>query len=53
MMHIMSNLLESFEEWTAALDDHYAVDVIYLIFKKAFDFVPHQRSLSKIKLYGY
>ena len=48
----LTNLLESFEEWTAALDEHYAVDVIYLDFKKAFDSVPHQRLLSKIKLYG-
>ena len=31
----LTNLLEFFEEWTAALDDHYAVDVIYLDFKKA------------------
>ena len=48
----LTNLLESFEEWTAALDDHYAVDVIYLDFKKAFDSVPHQRLLGKIKSYG-
>ena len=45
----LTNLLESFEEWTAALD---SVDVIYLDFKKAFDSVPHQRLLSKIKSYG-
>ena len=48
----LTSLLESFEEWTAALDDHYAVDVIYLDFKKAFDSVPHQRLLGKIKSYG-
>ena len=51
----LTNLLESFKEWTAALDDHYAVDVIlliYLDFKKAFDLVPHQRLLGKIKSYG-
>ena len=48
----LTNLLESFEEWEAAFDDHCAVDVIYLDFKKAFDLVPHQRILSKIKSYG-
>ena len=36
----------------AALDDHYAVDVTYLDFKKAFNSVPHQRLLGKIKSYG-
>ena len=30
----------------------YAVDVIYLDFKKAFDSVPHQRLLGKMKSYG-
>ena len=31
---------------------NYAVDIIYLDFKKAFDSVPHQRLLGKIKSYG-
>ena len=44
-------MLESFEEWTAALDDHYAVYVIYIDFKKAFDSLPHQKILSKIRSY--
>ena len=48
----LTNLLESFEEWTAALADHYAVDVTYLDFKKAFNSVPHQRLLGKIKSYS-
>jgi len=47
-----TNLLESFEEWTAVFDDHYAVDIIYLDLMKAFDSVPHQRLLIKIKSYG-
>ena len=38
--------------WTAAPDDHYAVDAIYLDFKKSFDSVPHPRLLGKIKSYG-
>ena len=36
----------------AALDDHHAVDNIFLDFKKVFDLVFHQRLLSKIKSYN-
>jgi len=38
--------------WTMAIDDGYAVDAIYLDFKKAFDTVPHRRLLGKLEAYG-
>jgi hypothetical protein len=43
-------LLESVESWLNSLDD--AVDVILLDYAKAFDSVPHQRLLSKLRTYG-
>ena len=40
------------EEVTKWLDEGSPVDVIYLDFKKAFDKVPHQRLLLKLKARG-
>lgn len=48
----VTQLLECLNEWTSFLDKGQAVDVIYLDFAKAFDCVPHQRLLSKLKGYG-
>ena len=42
-------LLTVLDKWTAALDKGQAVDCIYMDFQKAFDKVPHNRLLSKIK----
>ena len=39
-------------DWTAQLDSGGQVDVIYTDFAKAFDTVPHQRLLLKIKTYN-
>ena len=33
----LTNLLESFETWTKALDEGYGLDIIYLDYRKAFD----------------
>jgi len=42
----LTNLLESTEQRTHALDRGYGVDVLYLDYRKAFDSVPHKRILN-------
>ena len=49
----MPNKLVMFlEEMTKWVDDGSPVDVIYLDFQKAFDKVPHQRLIRKLKSHG-
>ena len=48
----LTNLLCFLEEITKWVDDVSPVDVIYLDFQKAFDKVPHQRLISKLKSHG-
>jgi len=48
----LTNLLEFLEYVTSAVDQGKPVDVIYLDFQKAFDKVPHERLLSKLKAHG-
>ena len=45
-------MLEYTEIISKWVDDGSPVDVIYLDFQKAFDKVPHQRLLIKLKLHG-
>ncbi len=40
------------DDWTEAIDRGDDVDIIYLDFKAAFDKVPHQRLLIKLRGYG-
>ena len=47
-----SQLLDTFHSWAKARNDSHKVDVILLDFTKAFDSVPHQRLLAKLKGYG-
>jgi len=44
------DLWEVFEDWTSNLDEGYGVDVIY---KKAFDTVPHKRLINKLEHLGF
>ena len=48
----LTNLLCFFEEITKWVDEGSPVDVIYLDFQKAFDKVPHQRLILKLKSLG-
>ena len=48
----LTNLLCFFEEITKWVDDGSPVDAIYLDFQKAFDKVPHQRLILKLKSHG-
>ena len=47
-----TNLLEFFEEVTKAVDSSVPYDVVFLDFAKAFDKVPKERLLEKLKLHG-
>ena len=48
----MTQLRVVIELWTEMLDNGSPVDAIYLDFRKAFDIVPHERLLAKLKAYG-
>ena len=48
----LTTLLSFLEEITKWVDEGSPVDVIYLVFQKAFDKVPHQRLIIKLKSHG-
>ena len=48
----LTNVLCFFEEITKWVDEGSPVDVIFLDFQKAFDKVPHQRLILKLKSHG-
>ena len=47
-----SQLLEVLEEWTTTMENGDPLDAVYLDFRKAFDSVPHQRLLNKLRACG-
>ena len=51
-MSCQTNLLEYLDVLTKLIDAGHAVDVLYLDFAKAFDKVPHQRLLQKLRAHG-
>ena len=48
----LTNLLEYLDKLTKLVDEGHSVDIIYCDFAKAFDKVPHQRLLIKMKAHG-
>jgi len=47
-----SNLLETFNDWTLALNSNNIVAVAYIDFAKAFDTVSHCKSMCKLESDG-
>jgi ribonucleases P/MRP protein subunit RPP40 len=48
----LTNMLEFCENVAGIIDEGVPVDVVYLDFQKAFDKVPHERLLKKLKAHG-
>ena len=47
----VTQLLQILDDWTETLESGGRIDVVYTDFEKAFDKVPHNRLLSKLKAY--
>ena len=48
----ITQLIEVYDKLTELIDDGKSIDIVYLDFKKAFDSIPHERLLIKMKGYG-
>ena len=48
----LTNLLEFFSKVVSDFDEKRAVDIIYLDFRKAFDLVPHDKLIVKLRSLG-
>jgi len=48
----LTNLLETIEAWTRLIEEGFGIDIVYLDYRKAFDTVPHQRLMQKIRDLG-
>ena len=52
LRNCMTNLLTCMESWTDLIEKGQSIDIIYTDFANAFDNVPHQRLLRKMKDIG-
>lgn len=50
--YCVTQLLDPIDSWSKVLDEGLSLDAVYLDFVKAFDTVPHERLLVKLKGYG-
>ncbi len=48
----VTQLLETLNDWTSAVDAGQVVDVLYIDIAKAFDSVSHPKLLNKLQKYG-
>ena len=48
----LTNLLESFDDWTISIENKFPNRVAYIDFSRAFDSVSHPKLLHKLKSYG-
>ena len=51
-MSFLTQLLRCFDDWASSRNKSRPTDVIFLNFSKAFDSVPHERLLLKLKCHG-
>ena len=47
-----TQLIESVNDWSVALDSGKMTDIIYIDFAKAFDTVSHKKLVHKIRSFG-
>ncbi len=48
----VTQLLETLDDWTKAIDKNCIIDVLYIDIAKAFDSVSHPKLLNKLEKYG-
>ena len=48
----LTNLLESLDDWTFAIENHETETIAYIDFAKAFDSVSHPKLIHKLQSYG-